>query len=423
MRILAVNQFYAPDESATSQLLTELCEDLAAVGHRVTVIASRGTYLGGSRLVPRETRDGVRIVRPWATSLGKANIPRRLGDYVTFWAGALAAALHQDDVDVILALTTPPIIAAGAALAAARRGVPLVTWVQDVYPEVAAEFGVLSARGVPYRTLELLVRATHSATASIVALSQGMQRRLERQGAPTERVRVIPNWADGSVLKSIPHDANPFRNEQALNGKFVAMYSGNLGVGHDIGTFVDAARLLRKRLPHLVCCFVGDGARRQEAEKRAAGLDNVRFLPYQPKRRIAESLSAADVHLVSLREGLDGLLVPSKFYGALATGRPVCYVGPDQCEVAEVTRRHELGWAGRPGEAGRLAAALEALALDTARVREVGKRARQVFERFYDRPVAVRAWREVLEGARRAGDDFSQTSRPNVWGSAHNESI
>lgn len=399
MRILALNQFYPPDHAATAQLLGDLCEGLAAEGHEVSVVTSRGTYLGGRSLPRSETRARVTVIRSWATSLGKATLLHRLCDYGSFWGSSLTDLIRVARPDVLLALTTPPMIASGVALVAAGRRVPLVTWVQDVYPEAASQLGVLNESAPAYRALLRLSEWTHRRSTRIVALSTGMARRLQAQGADVDRVRVIPNWADGADLTPVPREANPFRTEHGLGDRFVAMYSGNLGLGHDVATVIRAAAILETRCPRALLVFVGDGARRAEAERLAAGLGNVRFLPYQPRARLAESLSAADVHLVTLRPELEGLLVPSKLYGALASSRPVCYVGPPGCEAATVVREHRLGWTGVPGDAAGLADAIAALAENTAHWSSICRRAREVFTQTYDRPVALQRWAQVLDEA------------------------
>jgi glycosyltransferase involved in cell wall biosynthesis len=396
MRVLAVNQFYPPDISATSQLLGELCEDLVAAGHEVEVIASRGTYRGGERLDRRTVRGGVEVRRPWATSFGKASIAHRMADYTSFWATSLSAALRARRPDVMLSLTTPPMIALGMASVARVRRIPLVTWVQDVYPEIAAQFGVLSPTSPAYLGFRSSAAAAHRLTTRIVALSDGMAERLVAQGASRSALRTIPNWADGRLIRPVPHADNPFRAEHKLGDRFVVMYSGNLGQGHDVETPIAAARILERSTPSVQFLFIGEGARRAEAERLAVGLSNVRFLPYQRKADLAYSLSAADVHLVSLREGLEGLLVPSKLYGALASGRPVCYIGPQNCEVASVVRAHDLGSEGRNGDAQHVAAALAEFARNHDRWRNACVKARRTFEESYDRPVCVARWFDTL---------------------------
>jgi glycosyltransferase involved in cell wall biosynthesis len=397
MRLLAINQYYAPDHAATAQLLSDLCEGVAAQGDDVCVIASSGSYLGGGRLPPRENIRGVAVRRPWATNLGKRHVVHRVADYGTFWSAAVLDALRVERPDVMLALTTPPMIAAGALLAAKARGVPVVSWVQDVYPEVAAEFGVLRRSSAAYRTFALLARRTHGAMERIVVLSERMAERVIAQGASPEQVRVIPNWADGSLVMPLSHAENPFRLRHGLTDRFVALYSGNLGVGHDFETFIDAARSLASSRPEVLFLFVGDGARRAETEAKSRGLANVRFLPYQPRETLAESLSAADLHLISLRDGLDGLLVPSKLYGALASGRPVFFVGPQGCEVSRVIRRFDLGWSGCPGDTQGLVRAIEHAVVHREDTARRGEEARRIFAEHFERRHAVAKFRAVLD--------------------------
>jgi len=399
MRILAINQFYAPDHAATSQLLTELCEDLVEQGDEVTVIASRGRYLGGDKLPAAETIRGVRVVRPWATSFGKGQLAGRLTDYLTFWGTAVARAAAEARPDVLLAVTAPPMIASGALAVALARRVPLVMWAQDVYPDIAVAFGMISATSPAAIGLSALMRLTYRASSRVVVLSAGMRSRLAAHGAPADRLRVIPNWSDGRAIRPLAPENNPFRREHALEDRFVVMYSGNLGVGHDVATFVEAARLLAARCPRVLFLFIGDGTRRAEAERLARDLPNVKFLGYQPYESLCHSLAAADVHLISLRAGLEGLLVPSKLYGALATARPVMFVGPEACEAARVIRENDLGWQGRPGDAAGLAGAIEGAAASPPWCAERGQRARALFEAELDRPIAVARWRRILEEA------------------------
>jgi glycosyltransferase involved in cell wall biosynthesis len=396
IRILAVNQFYAPDPSATSQLLTELCEDLVRGGDEVTVVASRTSHLGPAKLPARDRIAGVDVLRPWAMRLGKRTMRRRLADYLTFWTSAVGRLALARRPDVVLALTTPPLIAAGAAAVARARELPLVLWVQDVYPEAAVALGVLRRDGAAVGALSALARFAHGVGRFSVALADDMARRLEAQGQRPERVRVIQNWADGRAVACIGRAESPLRRELGGAGRFIAMYSGNIGLGHDVETLVGAARILAERSAAIGLVFVGDGARRAEAQRAAHGLPNVRFLPSQPRARLTESLAAADVHLASLRDGLEGLLVPSKIYGVLAAGRPLFFVGPAASEPARLVREHAVGWEGRPGDPAALASALERARDDAVWTAACGRRARALLEARFDRPLAVARWRELL---------------------------
>ena len=399
MRVLAINQFYAPDVSAGSQLLTELAEGLVRRGDEVGVVAGRGSYLGGGLLPARQIIHGVEVNRAWVTSFGKRLLVGRLSDYLSFYVTSIFGAVRQTRPDVILAVTTPPMIGAAAAIVARMRGVPLVTWVQDVYPEVAIAFDVMREGSAVSRGFSALQKLTHHESARIVAISDGMAARLVAQGALLDRIRVIPNWADGELIRPRAGLENDFRRSNELTDKFVVMYSGNLGVAHDFDTLIRAARILEDTHDNVVFTFVGDGNRRKETEELARGARNVRFLPYQPREVLGQSLSAADAHLISLRPGLEGLVVPSKVHGAMACGRPILYIGPRDCDVGRLVRENDIGWSGVSGDAEGLAAAIRLLVDDPARVTAQGARARQLFEAEYDRERALTRWSALLEEA------------------------
>lgn len=398
MKILTINHFYLPDQAATSRMLADLCEALVMMGDEVAVIAGQAGYVPGQpRRSNYEVIHGVEVFRPWTTDLGKRSFVHRMADYLSFFAGAIGKAAVQTRPDVILANTSPPLIASGAALVARARGIPLVLWMQDVFPDAVYELGVLPRDGAVAKTLSRIMKATLHECSRVVALSEGMVERIVHQGARRNQIRVVHNWADSRQVQSIPDADNPFRRHHGLENRFVVMYSGNLGFAHDPVPFIHAARELKKTNPEVVFIFIGDGMRRAEAAELAKDLDNVRFLPYQPSDRLSESLSAADVHLISLRKGLDGFVVPSKLYGSLASGRPVFFLGPETCEVARTIRTHRVGWSGPPGDAAGLFTALHMAATSPAWCAETGARAREVLLNHYDRPIAMQKWRTVLE--------------------------
>jgi glycosyltransferase involved in cell wall biosynthesis len=388
MKLLLLNQFFHPDLSATAQIATELAEDLAAAGIEVTALASRGSYLGGERLPAEETYRGVRIRRLWATSLGKRTLAHRGLDYASFYASATAALATMPRHDVVLVLTTPPLIAAAALPARWLRGSRLVYWTQDLYPDVAVAFGVLGARSLAARAMADVSRMVMQRADRVVALGDAMRQRCITHGAAPERVVVIPNWSDPDTVRPIPHAENPLRAELAGGARTLVMYSGNMGRGHDLETLVAAAERLRHRGdPRFL--FAGHGVGRAVVERAAGRLPNVRLGDYQPRERLAESLSAADLHLVSLAPELCGLIEPSKLYGIMAAGRPALFVGPEESEVARTIRREGCGEVLRPGDADGLARSIESLADDPARRAAMGERARDALVSRYGRKVAT----------------------------------
>jgi len=398
MKILLLNQFFHPDHSATAQLATDLAEDLSARGHQVTVLAARGRYLGGGRLSARELHHGVEILRVRSTSLGKSSTARRLVDYLTFLCAAAWRVLLLPKADVVVCLSTPPLVATIAAALRAVRRVPFVFWLQDVYPDLAIEFGVVRRDGAVAGASRAVAEWTLRRADRVVVLGEAMAARVAAHGVPGPRIRVVPNWADGRCLVPLDPTKNRFIRDHGLEGKRIVLYSGNMGRAHDLATLLGAARAMRAR-DDLVFLFIGDGDKRREVEAAAAALPAVRILPYMPREQLSESLSSGDVHVVSQSTGTLGLLEPSKLYGAMAVGRPVLFIGPAGGEAAVTVARERLGEVVAPGDVAGAVAALERLLGDD----EAGPRARAAFERAYDRPVRTAQLASILESARLEG--------------------
>jgi glycosyltransferase involved in cell wall biosynthesis len=231
-----------------------------------------------------------------------------------------------------------------AALVAKIKRAHLVNWLQDLFPEVAAELGVKLARGLPYKLLKTLRNQTLRQAKMNVAIGELMAERLKSEGIPADKITVIHNWADEEQLHTVAHEENPLREAWGLQGKFVVGYSGNLGRSHDFATILDAAAALKDR-NDVVFLLIGGGAQLPSVQKECAdkGLINVMFKPYQPREKLSESLSVADVHLISLKPELESLIVPSKFYGILAVGRPVIFIGTEEGELAKIITKNQLG--------------------------------------------------------------------------------
>jgi glycosyltransferase involved in cell wall biosynthesis len=399
MRVIILNQFFYPDHSATSQLMTDLAESLSERGVQVTALAGRGGYNGGEKFKPREDYRGVRVERAWATSFGKGSAAGRLFDYLSFYLGATWRLLRLPRHDLVMALTTPPLIGLIALFVGRLRGMRVVSLVQDVYPDVAVSLGALGKRNPATRSLDYLGRLVLRKSDRVVVLGECMRERvLEKIGGRlAARVDVIHNWADGEMIKPLGGEENPFSAEHGLDGKFVLLFSGNLGRVNDFSTVLEAALALRDR-EDILFLFVGEGVRAGEikefAEKHKLG--NVRMLPYQPRAALRHSLAAGDASLVTLADGLAGLSVPSKTYGILAAGRPVLYVGdPGSC-VAHIVAGHRCGEVVTTGDARRLAGVISDWASDRAKLLALGAAARKSFEGHFDRQRAVSAYLETF---------------------------
>ncbi len=353
-RLLILNEYYWPGPEASAHLLTELCESLGA-DYDVHVIT--GAVKGDAERARLVIRNGVTIERVPSTSFDRARIPGRALNYLTFMSAAVVRGLKAGDADVVLCMTDPPMLGAAAVLLARRHRTPLIVVCEDVFPEIASALGRLRnplVIGALRRTVSFYLRRADR----VVAIGETMRMRLEAKGAPPERIRVIPNWVDVSLLEPRQKE-NDWALENGLIGKFVVMHSGNVGHAQDLDTLVRAAHRLRD-LDDLEVLIVGSGARRAEVMRLAErlGADNVRFLPYQPRERLSESLSSADVHVVGLAPGLAGYVVPSRLYGILAVGRPVIAAVDAESETAQVVETANCGVRVPPASPELLAAAI-----------------------------------------------------------------
>lgn len=416
--IVFVNRFFYPDHSATSQLLSDLAFDLADAGHNVTVITSR--FASGRAVRKSETINGVRIVRTVATQLGRRSLAGRILDYATFYASAsIALVCNLKRNDIVVAKTDPPGIGIVVALAARWKKANFVNWFQDIFPEVATETKVGS--GLIWRLLaEVLIflRARSIALAAQnVVVGEAMQQRIQIRLSRPAKLFVITNWSDGDAIVPVAPSENRLRHRFNQPGSFLVGYSGNLGRAHEIATIQGAimslgrAGVAGKRLDWL---FIGGGTGYEKLKEFATGraLDNVHFWPHQPRDTLAESLSLPDVHLVSLRPELTGWVVPSKYYGIAAAGRPTIFIGSSDCEIAMHVQEAESGVVVSAGDSRALADEIVRLARSPELVRELGANARRDFERKFDRKLAVQSWIKLLDGV---AENSTAGARPQSY--------
>jgi glycosyltransferase involved in cell wall biosynthesis len=374
MRLIFLNRFYWPDEPATAQLLTDLAEGLARRGHEVTVITS---HPGRPGVPHREVRRGVRILRTRGLGLARFGLVGRAADFVLYLAGAAGALLFAASRDTwVVALTDPPLLGPVAWTVAGAAGAPVLHWTQDIYPEVAEAV----APGPLSRLAGLVLRPWRNLawrrSRGVVALGREMAVLLRLQGVRHERIAVIPNWAPAGTDTPAPGEVAALRARWGVADRTVIAYSGNLGRVHDLEPVLDVAAELRDE-PDFVFLFIGGGAHRAGLMRRAVQLElpNVHFLPAQPRSALAASLAAADLHLVTLRPGCEALVFPSKLYGIAAAGRPVVFIGPASCELAELVRSRGLGVARTREDTAGLAADLRRLRAEPAALAAAGRAA------------------------------------------------
>ncbi len=375
MNLLVLNQYFPPDRSATAILLGQWVEDISH-DHDITIVCGEPTYDPESN--SPIWRSNVRVHRAPLLPFSRSNLFVRLFNYFLFLGYAFFRSLTLPKYDVIVSWSDPPLISAVATIIKKISGGKFIFVSQDLYPEVLIGMKRFDSKMIVMllrRMMENVIRnATH-----VVAIGTDMEKRLYAKGARVGQVSVIPNWQDLDELR--PCSGKTFRKKHGIDSsQFVVMHSGNLGLSQDFETLFDAAAetLSDSTILYLM---VGDGKRKEELEREAERrkLSNVRFLPYQPSEGLAESLSAADVHYVSLKPSLTGAIVPSKIYGAMAVGRAILANVSEDSDIAQITKDSHCGLLVPPlGKA--VTEAIRQLASNRGQTLEMGARGRKWME-------------------------------------------
>jgi colanic acid biosynthesis glycosyl transferase WcaI len=341
VKVLLLNQCFWPDVVSTAQQLTDLGTALAERGHEVTVIASdRGYDNPRLRFPRRELWRNINIVRLRAAAGGKRRRWQRavnFGSFLVRCALKLATCPRQD---VVVALTSPPLISWLAATFTRIKGGRLVFWVMDLNPDEAVAAGWLKENSWTARFLAALLRNSLRHSSKIVALDRFAAERIAAKGIPRDRIEIIPPWSLDDAVRYDPEGREAFRSKHGLANKYVVMYAGNHSPCHPLDTLTAAAERLQSRTD-IAFCFVGGGSEQRKVSEFAAGhsLANVHCLPYQPLAELSASLSAADLQVVVMGEGFTGIVHPSKVYNILAIGSPFLYIGPPESHVVDIAAR------------------------------------------------------------------------------------
>jgi len=338
MNILLLNQCFYPDVMATAQQLNDLAVGLVKEGHSVTVIASDRGYDDPTQRFPRrETWNGVKIIRISSLTPGKQKRWHRALNFASFLANCAFRSVLGPRYDVVVALTSPPLISFLGALFVRLRGGKFFFWVMDLNPDEAIAAGWLKADSLVARVLSRLLRYSLVHAERVIALDHFMKRRIVEKGVPDERITVLPPWAHEDTVRFDQPGRAAFRKQHKLEASFVVMYAGNHSPCHPLNTLIEAARSLQSR-EEIIFCFVGGGSEQVKVMEFAAlhNLTNIRCLPYQDFELLSASLSAADLHVVVMGDEFAGIVHPSKLYNILTIGSPFLYIGPRETHISEI---------------------------------------------------------------------------------------
>jgi len=408
LSVTVLTEYFAPEEATTALLMTDLTTRLAD-RFDISVITAHPNYHSDDRgtSVPRqETRDGVDVTRVRATRFDKDSLPLRVINWVTFTLLALVRLLRQStDEDAVLTLSNPPILPFAAFVNKRLTGTPYCYLIHDMYPDMAVELGYLSSGSTVTRLWERAIRYVYRDADRIVVLGESMRRRLEEKMADDpefdpEKIVVITNWEDEEFIEPVEKEENEFAAEQDTVEKFTLLYSGNIGRFHDLETAIDAIERLEKRgRTDVQLVIIGEGARKEPLRERvdAQGIENVRFLPFQPLERLPETLTCGDASLVGIKSGMVGMCVSSKLYSSLAAGMPVLAVVGEGDEVARTVEACDCGEHVLPGDSERAADILARWADNPDFADTLGENARACLEDRYTLDRAANEYAAVFE--------------------------
>lgn len=397
--VLFLNRSFWPDTEATGQLLTDLAVDLTSQ-FDVTVISGSPNHVDGDEVSASSLNEyqRVKVKRAWHTRFAKHSTIGRLLNLFTFTVTAwLTARSLKPRPNVIIVETDPfflPVV--GDLLRRRFRGASLICYLQDLYPDIAVAVGKVR-EGVITRALRGILFGVYRRAEKVIVLSRDMQQRCESLGVPKTLLEVIPNWADIDAIVPQKKD-NPFRSRHELQDRFVVMYSGNMGLAHELDSIIDAAVVLQYRTD-IEWVFIGGGARRRALEHRVKTLklQNVRFLPYQPRWSLGESLSAADVHLVSVCTAASPCVMPSKLYGILASGTPTIALANAASELHDIIETNDVGLTCDPNDSHALVSHILKLADDRSLLETLGHNARRLAEVSYCRAVQTGRFAKMVD--------------------------
>ncbi len=395
MRILVLNEYYPPDTSATAKMAALVAEHLAQ-RHDVTVLAGRPSYdpteYYAFSLLRRDVKNGVTVERVGSTDYPRHKMKRRVANYLTYLALAVPRAIALRP-DVILAMTDPPVAGIAGAFASRMSGRPFVYNIRDLYPDMAVGGDIVR----PSRWVERWEKMHRSAlrrAKRVIVLGDDMRNRIVAKGIAADRVAIV---RDGTTFAPpMPDCCDPVVQELRCGFPFVVMHAGNLGFYGAWGTLIEAARRLQNE--NIGFVFVGDGANRADVEASAKGLPNVRFLPFRPVEQIPHVMRAGDVHVITVKRGLEGVVVPSKLYSILAAGRPVLTVASAECDASRIAMESGCGVSVDPDDSAAVAGAIRSLRECPARLAKMASRAGEVASN-YNRTEELNRFTAIVEEA------------------------
>jgi glycosyltransferase involved in cell wall biosynthesis len=388
MNILILSQYFYPDLSSSGQVMTEIAEDLKLNGQSVRVITGLPNYTNSNHDInaqKREIFNGVHITRINYLKLSKNSTIGGLLGWFSFGFMAFIHALKTPNIDSVLIVTNPPILPFLGVFLKKVRGCRFCFLVHDIHPDVAVQIGKSKKDSIMVKIMSFITKTSLKGADRVIALGNDMRERIESKGVRPEKILIIPNWADKS--KIFPDTKNnDFAVEHSLAGKFILLYSGNLGLYYNLEDLILVAEKL-KDISDLLLLFVGEGGKKAKLIEllETMALKNVKFLPYQSWDRYNQVLNSADIHIVTLSPGMEGISVPSKMYSYMASGKPIAGMISKKSDVGVLIEESDCGFRVDPGDIDGFCENIRMLYDNESERLRLGKNALKEFLESYER--------------------------------------
>ncbi|MDQ3458144.1 MAG: glycosyltransferase family 4 protein [Deinococcota bacterium] len=402
MKVCICSEYFAPDMGSTGKVLYELAAQLAETHPdlQLEVVSSDRQYRSAHD-AKQEELEGVSVSRLRTLKLNRDVPAQRLFGDLLFSLSVFFYFLFRKKPDVILVVTNPFVLPLAPWLLKRFFKVPYLYLIHDLYPDIALVVGVTSENSAMTKIFRRLQRQWLNAADRVIVLGRCMQDVIMRNyNVADDRIAVITNWADHETIQPLTKNTKdtPFRVKHGLCG-FMALYSGNLGLFHDFDTMLDAAKRLKQVKPEITVVIVGEGRAKEYIAHRieTEALCNVRLLPLVPEGELVELLSSADVSVVTLSSGAEGLAVPLKFYNILAVARPVIAVMSPSSEISRVLAEHECGIQVDQGDVENFIGAVTSLAAVQERTATMGQNARRALEQEFTLAHVVAKYHDLLK--------------------------
>ena len=399
-KLLIISQVYVPDPAAVGQYMADVATAMVKRGWKVHVLtADRGYHNPKSKYLNHENINGVQIKRLPLSSYGIDTFALRMIAAMLFTIQSILRGLFLPGVSCILVSTSPPICSFAAIVISYFRRIPIKYWVMDLNPDQLVALGFITEKSLSARLLNYLNRLILKRAKHIITLDHYMAERLNLKLDISNKLSIIPPWPLQAVIDEVGHNDNHFRKNNGLEDKFIIMYSGNHTFTNPVTTVLQAALTLQEQ-KDLIFIFIGGGFNKHEVDNLIQNKkpSNILSFPYQPLSEIKYSLSAADIHLVSIGDDVVGIVHPSKIYGAMAVGRPILLLGPEHSFAGTIIKDHQIGWYVKHGDIPGAISAIEAIISSPAeKIHEMGQRAKELTEKEFNMDHLLKRMCDVIE--------------------------